>query len=80
MINLKGFEYELTIQALELQDHNALVETAKERPRGRPNISSLSLFGHFVYSQFLQFFGLFLMYYPILKKSGSWVMIKAQKE
>lgn len=30
MINLKGFEYELAIQALELQDHNALVETAKE--------------------------------------------------
>ena len=30
MINLKGFEYELTIQALELQDHNALIETAKE--------------------------------------------------
>lgn len=30
MINLKGFEYELAIQALELQDHNALIETAKE--------------------------------------------------
>ena len=30
MINLKGFEYELVIQALELQDHNALIETAKE--------------------------------------------------
>ena len=30
MINLKGFEYELVIQALELQDHNALVEIAKE--------------------------------------------------
>ena len=30
MINLKGFEYELAIQALELQDHNALVEIAKE--------------------------------------------------
>ena len=30
MINLKGFEYDLTIQALELQDHNALIETAKE--------------------------------------------------
>ena len=30
MINLKGFEHELVIQALELQDHNALVETAKE--------------------------------------------------
>ena len=30
MINLKGFEYELTIQALELQDHNTLIETAKE--------------------------------------------------
>ena len=30
MIHLKGFEYELTIQALELEDHNALIETAKE--------------------------------------------------
>ena len=30
MINLKGFEYELAIEALELQDHNALIETAKE--------------------------------------------------
>lgn len=30
MINLKGFEYELAIQALELQDHNALIETAKQ--------------------------------------------------
>ena len=30
MINLKGFEYELAIQALELQDYNALIETAKE--------------------------------------------------
>ena len=30
MINLKGFEYELVIQALELQDYNALIETAKE--------------------------------------------------
>ena len=30
MINLKGFEYKLAIQALELEDHNALIETAKE--------------------------------------------------
>ena len=30
MINLKGFEYELAIQALELEDHNALIEIAKE--------------------------------------------------
>ena len=30
MIHLKVFQYELTIQALELQDHNALIETAKE--------------------------------------------------
>ena len=30
MINLKGFEYELAIEALELEDHNALIETAKE--------------------------------------------------
>lgn len=30
MINLKGFEYELAIEALELQDYNALIETAKE--------------------------------------------------
>ena len=30
MINLKGFEYELVILALELQDYNALIETAKE--------------------------------------------------
>ena len=30
MINLKGFEYELAIQALELQDDKALIETAKE--------------------------------------------------
>ena len=30
MIHLKGFEYELAIQALELEDHNALIETAKE--------------------------------------------------
>ena len=30
MINLKGFEYKLAIEALELQDHNALIETAKE--------------------------------------------------
>ena len=30
MINLKGFEYELAIEALELENHNALVETAKE--------------------------------------------------
>ena len=30
MINLKGFEYELAIQALELENHNALIETAKE--------------------------------------------------
>ena len=30
MINLKGFEYKLAIQALELQDDKALIETAKE--------------------------------------------------
>ena len=30
MIHLKGFEYELAIEALELEDHNALIETAKE--------------------------------------------------
>ena len=30
MINLKGFEYELAIEALELQDDKALIETAKE--------------------------------------------------
>lgn len=30
MINLKGFEYELAIQALELQDDKALIEIAKE--------------------------------------------------
>ena len=30
MINLKGFEYELVILALELQGYNALIETAKE--------------------------------------------------
>lgn len=30
MINLKSFEYELAIEALELQDYNALIETAKE--------------------------------------------------
>ena len=30
MINLKGFEYELAIQALKLQDDKALIETAKE--------------------------------------------------
>ena len=30
MINLKGFEYELAIEALELEDHNTLIETAKE--------------------------------------------------
>ena len=30
MINWKGFEYKLAIQALELQDDKALIETAKE--------------------------------------------------
>ena len=30
MINLKGFEYKLAIQALELQDDKALIEIAKE--------------------------------------------------
>lgn len=30
MINLKGFEYKLAIEALELQDYNALIKTAKE--------------------------------------------------